>query len=152
MKKMFTLIIVASLSLVAFAQTSIVKPQAMKTLMAKERLSTAIKAVQQPARPEAKLVTSTQQAQFSAQVPYAAAKAPAELEVIELYFPKFDDDPLFYPLDTVVSRNGDTVVTGGDWLFTVKNERYQFNFDIYNYNPETMAGTYTVDDLDVYFS
>ena len=152
MKKILTLIIVASLSLVAFAQTSIAKPQAMKTLMAKERLSTAIKAVQQPARPEAKLVTSTQQAQFSAQVPYAAAKAAAELEVIELYFPKFDDDPLFYPLDTVVSRNGDTVVTGGDWLFTVKNERYQFNFDIYNYNPETMAGTYTVDDLDLYFS
>ncbi|MBR6550572.1 MAG: acid shock protein [Paludibacteraceae bacterium] len=152
MKKILTLIIVASLSLVAFAQTSIAKPQAMKTLMAKERLSTAIKAVQQPARPEAKLVTSTQQAQFSAQVPYAAAKAPAELEVIELYFPKFADDPLFYPLDTVVSRNGDTIVTGGDWLFTVKNERYQFNFDIYNYNPETMAGTYTVDDLDLYFS
>lgn len=152
MKKIFTLIIVASLSLVATYATPLTKKDAIKSLMVKERLSTAIKAVQQPARPEAKLVTSTQQAQFSAQVPYAAAKAPAELEVIELYFPKFDDDPLFYPLDTVVSRNGDTVVTGGDWLFILKNERYQFNFDIYNYNPETMAGTYTVDDLDVYFS
>lgn len=153
MKKIFTLLMVATLSLVAVAQTATVnKAQAMKSLLAKERLSNSIKELQQPARHEAKLLFGNQPTQFPVQVPYAMAKAPAALDTMELHFSSFSDDPVYYPLDTIVSHNGETVITGGDWLFALENERYQFTFDVYNYNPESLAGTYTVENLDVPFS
>ena len=59
MKKIFTFIMLACFSLVAVAQTATQlnsKPQALKTLMAKEHLSNTLQSMQQPARQQAKLV------------------------------------------------------------------------------------------------
>ena len=140
MKKILSLIMVASLSLVAFAQTTLTsQPQALKTIMAKEHLSNMLQSKQQPAHPVQQRVAAKQPAQW---VTYsAAAKAPAQLtglDTTEVYFTSFYDDPMYYD--------------AGDWYFVLRNERYQFNFDIYTNNPATMAGTYTAEDLDVWFS
>ena len=70
----------------------------------------------------------------------AADKAPAQLAALdttEVYFTSFSskDDPYFYP--------------PREWYFTLRNERYQFIFDIVkNTNANSMAGTYTEKDLD----
>ena len=140
MKKIFTLILVASLSLVAFAQSTLnSKPQALKTLMAKEHLSNTLQSMQQPARQQAKLVAK-QPATWNA-TSYAAAKAPAQLnglDTTEVYFTSFYEDPYFYE--------------PSEWYFVLRNERYQFIFDIMNGDPETMAGTYTEKDLEEWFS
>ncbi len=124
MKKIFTLILVASLSLVTFAQSTLnSKPQALKTIMAKEHLSNTLQSLQQPAQRPAQI----------------AAKAPAAtLDTTEVFFTSFYDDPIYYE--------------AGDWYFVMHNERYQFIFDIYTNNPNSMAGTYTEEDLDVWFS
>ena len=72
----------------------------------------------------------------------AAAKAPAQLadlDTTEVYFTSFYEDPYFYE--------------PSEWYFTLRNERYQFNFDIVkNTNAQSMAGTYTEKDLDEWFS
>ena len=74
----------------------------------------------------------------------AAAKAPAQLadlDTTEVYFTSFYDKahPYFYE--------------PCEWYFTLRNERYQFNFDIVkNTNAQSMAGTYTEKDLDEWFS
>ena len=74
----------------------------------------------------------------------AAAKAPAQLadlDTTEVYFTSFYDKahPYFYEPN--------------EWYFTLRNERYQFNFDIVkNTNAQSMAGTYTEKDLDEWFS
>ena len=74
----------------------------------------------------------------------AAAKAPtqfADLDTTEVYFTSFyeKDHPYFIEPD--------------NWFFTLRNERYQFNFSIIKKtNPQTMAGTYTEKDLEEYFS
>ena len=74
----------------------------------------------------------------------AAAKAPAQLadlDTTEVYFTSFYDKahPYFYE--------------PSEWYFTLRNERYQFNFDIIkNTNAQSMAGTYTEKDLDEWFS
>ena len=150
MKKILSFILLACLTLAATAQT---KPQAMKTLMAKEHLSNTLQAVQQPARQQAKLVAE-QPATWTATT--YAAKAPAQLtglDTTEVYFTSFYEDPNFYPADTVVGRQGDTVITNAEWYFVLINERYQFNFDIINNaKPETLAGTYTEKDLEEWFS
>ena len=71
--------------------------------------------------------------------PNAATAQTAEpLDTVELYFESFYADPLY--------------LEAGDWTIILKNERYQFNFDLYNYNPESLAGTYTEKDLDIIFS
>lgn len=154
MKKIFTLILVASLSLVAFAQSTLnSKPQALKTLMAKEHLSNTLQAVQQPARQQAKLVAE-KPATWTATT--YAAKAPAQLaglDTTEVYFTSFYEDPIFTPADTVIGRNNQTVITPAEWYFVLRNERYQFIFDIINNaKPETLAGTYTEKDLDEWVS
>ena len=154
MKKIFTLILVACLSLVAFAQSTLnSKPQALKTLMAKEHLSNTLQSLQQPARQQTKLVAA-QPAEWAATT--HAAKAPAQLtglDTTEVYFTSFYEDPYYIPADTVVGRNGNTVITPAEWYFVLRNERYQFIFDIVNnVNPETMAGTYTENDLEEWFS
>ena len=141
MKKIFTLILVASLSLVAFAQSTLnSKPQALKTLMAKEHLSNTLQSKQQPARQQAKLVAD-KPATWTATT-YAAAKAPAALtglDTTEVYFNSFYEDPYFYE--------------PCEWYFVLRNERYQFIFDIVNNtNPQSMAGTYTEKDIDEWFS
>lgn len=150
MKKILSFILLACLTLVATAQT---KPQALKTLMAKEHLSNTLQSKQQPARQQAKLVAE-KPATWTATT--YATKAPAQLtglDTTEVYFTSFYEDPNFYPADTVVGRQGDTVITNAEWYFVLINERYQFNFDIINNaKPETLAGTYTEKDLDEWFS
>ena len=140
MKKIFSLILVASLSLFAFAQTALTsKPQALKTLMAKEHLSNTLQSKRQPARTQAKRIAE-QPATWNV-TSYTAAKAPAELtgwDTTEVHFSSFYDDPIYYD--------------AGDWYITLDNERYKFIFDIYSDNANSPAGTYTEKDLDIWFS
>ena len=140
MKKIFSLILVASLSLFAFAQTALTsKPQALKTLMAKEHLSNILQSKCQPARTQAKRLAE-QPATWNV-TSYTAAKAPAELtglDTTEVHFSSFYDDPIYYD--------------AGDWYITLDNERYKFIFDIYSDNANSPAGTYTEKDLDIWFS
>lgn len=155
MKKILSLIFVASLSLVAFAQSSLTKqPQALKTIMAKEHLSNTMQSLHKPVRQQSKLVAA-QPVDWSA-ANLSEAKAPAKLtglDTTEVYFTSFYEDPYFIPADTVVGRNGNTVITPAEWYFVLRNERYQFIFDIINnVNPETMAGTYTEKDLEEWYS
>ena len=157
MKKIFTFIMLACFSLVAVAQTVTAlnsKPQALKTLMAKEHLSNKLQSIKQPVRQQTKLVAA-QPAEWTVTT-YTAAKAPAQLtslDTTEVYFTSFYEDPYFIPADTVVGRNGNTVITPAEWYFVLRNERYQFIFDIINnVNPETMAGTYTEKDLEEWYS
>ena len=89
MKKIFTFIMLCALSLVAVAQTAttMTKPQALKTLMAKEHLSNKLQSKQQLALQQAKLVAE-QPATWTATT-YTAAKAPAQLiglDTTEVYF------------------------------------------------------------------
>ena len=151
MKKIFTFILLACLTLVATAQT---KPQALKTLMAKERLSNTLQSLQQPARQQAKRVAAEQPATWTVPTTYTA-KAPAQLtglDTTEVYFTSFYEDPYFYPADTIEGRNG-TIITPAEWYFVLRNERYQFIFDIVNNTKaETMAGTYTEADLEESYS
>ena len=151
MKKIFTFILLACLTLAATAQT---KPQALKTLMAKERLSNTLQSLQQPARQQSKRVAADQPASWTVPTTYTA-KAPAQLtglDTTEVYFTSFYEDPYFYPADTIEGRNG-TIITPAEWYFVLHNERYQFIFDIVNNaKAETMAGTYTEADLEESYS
>ena len=155
MKKIFTFIMLCALSLVTVAQTAttMTKPQALKTLMAKEHLSNTLQSVQQPARQQTKIVAE-QPATWTATT-YSAAKAPAQLaglDTTEVYFTSFHEDPYYYPADTIEGRNG-TIITPAEWYFVLRNERYQFIFDIVNNTKaETMAGTYTEADLEESYS
>ena len=134
MKRFFTFFMVAAISLTAVAQaTWPTKPQALKSLMATERLSNTIKALQQPEPQQATL---------------ADEPTLTQLDTTEVIFRSFYDDPIYTPVDTIVNRNGDTVVVGGDWYISLRNDRYQFIFDIYGASPETPAGTYTEKDLN----
>ena len=124
MKKILSIILLACLTLAATAQT---KPQAFKAMMQQQRLSNTIKSLS------------------------SSAQAPAQInafDTTEVIFRSFYDDPMYTPVETIVNRNGDTVVVGGDWYITLKNDRYQFIFDIYGGTPESPAGTYTEEDLD----
>ena len=140
MKKIFTLIMVASLSLIAFAQSTLTsKPQVLKTIMAKEHLSNTLQSMQHPAQPIQQRVTAKQTAEWGTYS--TAAKAPANLnglDTTEVHFTSFYDDPIYYE--------------SGDWYITVDNERYKFIFDIYSDNATSPAGTYTEKDLDEWFS
>ena len=151
MKKILSIILLACLTLAATAQT---KPQAFKTLMAKERLSNTLQSLQQPARQQAKRVAAEQPATWTVPTTYTA-KAPAQLtglDTTEVYFTSFYEDPYFYPADTIEGRNG-TIITPAEWYFVLRNERYQFIFDIVNNTKaETMAGTYTEADLEESYS
>ena len=134
MKRFFTFFMVAAISLTAVAQaTWTTKPQALKSLMATERLSNTIKALQQPEPQQATLADEPTWTQH---------------DTTEVIFRSFYDDPIYYPIE--VGRGGDTV--GGDWYITLHNDRYQFIFDIYGASPETPAGTYTKEDLDEWYS
>ena len=152
MKKILTFVLLACLSIAATAQT---KPQALKTLMAKERLSNTLQSLQQPARKQTKLVAAEQPATWTVPTAKTALKAPAQLaglDTTEVYFTSFYEDPYYYPADTIEGRNG-TIITPAEWYFVLHNERYQFIFDIVNNTKaETMAGTYTEADLEEMFS
>ena len=139
MKKILSLIMVFSLSLVAMAQSTLTsQPQGLKAQMAKEHLSNTLQAVQQPAQKQQR-VYAKQSADWAI---FSAAKAPAQtagLDTTEVYFSSFYDDPYFYE--------------PCEWYFTLRNDLYQFNFDlIKNTNPNTLAGTYTEKDMDEWFS
>ena len=124
MKKLFSFILLACLSLAAVAQS---KPQAIKAMMQQQRLSNTLHSLS------------------------TSAQAPAQInafDTTEVIFRSFYDDPMYTPVETIVNRNGDTVVVGGDWYITLKNDSYRFIFDIYGGTPESPAGTYTEEDLD----
>ena len=141
MKKIFSLIMVFSLSLVAMAQSTLTsKPQGLKEQMAKEHLSNKLQSLEQPAQIKQQRVEAKQSADWATYS--AAAKAPAQtagLDTTEVYFKSFYDDPYFYE--------------PCEWYFTLRNDLYQFNFDlINNTNPNSLAGTYTEKDMDEWFS
>ncbi len=141
MKKIFSLIMVFSLSLVAMAQSTLTsKPQGLKEQMAKEHLSNKLQSLEQPAQIKQQRVEAKQSADWATYS--AAAKAPAQtagLDTTEVYFSSFYDDPYFYE--------------PCEWYFTLRNDLYQFNFDlINNTNPNSLAGTYTEKDMDEWFS
>lgn len=141
MKKILSLIMVFSLSLVAMAQSTLTsKPQGLKEQMAKEHLSNKLQSLEQPAQIKQQRVEAKQSADWATYS--AAAKAPAQtagLDTTEVYFKSFYDDPYFYE--------------PCEWYFTLRNDLYQFNFDlINNTNPNSLAGTYTEKDMDEWFS
>ena len=149
MKKILSFILLACLTLAVTAQT---KPQAVKTLMAKEHLSNKLQSLEQPVRQQAKLVAK-QPATWEATT-YTAAKSPAQLtglDTTDVYFTSFYEDPYYYPADTVEGRNG-IIITEDEWLFVLRNERYQFIFYIINGASDKLAGTYTEENLDTWQS
>ena len=149
MKKILSFILLACISVATLAQVPQFNP---RSLMEKERLGNAMQTLQE--HPARKIVAQKAAPAQLATTKKSVQKAPAhnEMDTTEVYFTSFYEDPYYFPIDTVVGRNGDTVVTGGDWYFVLKNERYQFIFDIYGGAPDNMAGHYTEKDLDIMFS
>ena len=96
MKKILSLIMVFSLSLVAMAQSTLTsQPQGLKAQMAKEHLSNKLQKLEQPAQNQQR-VDARQSADWAT---FSAAKAPAQtagLDTTEVYFSSFYDDPYFY--------------------------------------------------------
>ena len=137
MKRFFTLAVVALVTMAGFAQTapSINQGQAKKMLLQREALTMNMAANKLADQQEVR----------------AVGAQTNELDTVELVFKSFYEDPYYIPEEVVVSRNGDTVIVGGDWLITLKNDRYQFNFDFYGGTPESPEGTYTVDNLDLIY-
>ena len=97
MKKILSLIMVFSLSLVAMAQSTLTsQPQGLKAQMAKEHLSNKLQKLEQPAQKQQR-VDAKQSADWATYS--VAAKAPAQtagLDTTEVYFSSFYDDPYFY--------------------------------------------------------
>ncbi len=151
MKKILTFILLACMSVASIAQATSMQLD-LRSLMEKERLGNAMQTLQE--HPARKIVAQKAAPAQLATTKKAVQKAPAhnEMDTTEVYFTSFYEDPYYFPIDTVVGRNGDTVVTGGDWYFVLSNERYQFIFDIYGGTPDNMAGHYTEKDLDIMFS
>ena len=151
MKKILTFILLACMSVASIAQATNMQLN-LRSLMEKERLGNAMQTIQE--HPARKMAAQTAAPAQLAPIKRTAQTAPAnsELDTTEVYFSSFYEDPIYFEVDTVVGRQGDTVVTGGDWYFVLKNERYQFIFDIYGGSPDDMAGHYTEKDLDIMFS
>ena len=151
MKKILTFILLACMSVASIAQATNMQLN-LRSFMEKERLGNTMQTIQE--HPARKLAAQTAAPAQLAPSKRTAQTAPAnsELDTTEVYFSSFYEDPIYFEVDTVVGRQGDTVVTGGDWYFVLKNERYQFIFDIYGGSPDDMAGHYTEKDLDIMFS
>ena len=151
MKKILTFILLACMSVASIAQATSMQLD-LRSLMEKERLGNAMQTLQE--HPARKMIAQKAEPAQLATTKKTAQKAPAnnEMDTTEVYFTSFYEDPIYFEVDTVVSKQGDTVVTGGDWYFVLKNERYQFIFDIYGGAPDNMAGHYTEKDLDIMFS
>lgn len=151
MKKILTFILLACMSVASIAQATSMQLD-LRSLMEKERLGNTMQTIQE--HPARKMAAQTAAPAQLAPTKRTAQTAPAnsELDTTEVYFSSFYEDPIYFEVDTVVSKQGDTVVTGGDWYFVLKNERYQFIFDIYGGSPDDMAGHYTEKDLDIMFS
>ena len=149
MKKIFSFILLVCLSVTISAQAM---QYNLRSLIEKERLSNTMQTLQE--HPIRKITAVKAEPAQLAKTKKTAEKAPAneDVEITEVYFDSFYEDPYYFPIDTVVGRNGDTVVTGGDWYFVLQNERYQFIFDIFGGTPEDMSGEYTEKDLDIMYS
>lgn len=150
MKRILTIVLFASITLVAATQAYAIGEQPnLKSLMQKERLSNAVQASQNLPHRVATMKTSEQVSQIPSKTSTKiASKANAmAIDTVELYFDSFYDDPLFYPLE-----DEDGNIIGGDWYIVIRNERYQFIFDIYGGTPQDPSGTYTEEDLDIWFS
>ena len=131
---------VVTLSVVAIAQSSTYKHQDLKSQIAKERLGYVMHTSHDK---PVTLTTMPNALQAKVETNLTAynvtPKAPAaEIDTVEVYFDSFYEDPLFYE--------------AGDWLIVLKNERFQFNFDFFGGTPESPAGTYDIEDIDVWFS
>lgn len=138
MKRFFTVALLACMAMAGFANpqeanASLTKGQAKKMLLQREALNMNLAANKIAQQQDNRAVTEQKN----------------ELDTVELVFKSFYEDPYYIPTDTVISRNFDTIVVGGDWLITLKNEIYQFNFDFYGGSPESPEGTYTVDNFDL---
>jgi len=138
MKRFFTFALLACMAMAGFANpqqanASLTKGQAKKMLLQREALNMNLAANKIAQQQDNRAVTEQKN----------------ELDTVELVFKSFYEDPYYIPTDTVISRNFDTIVVGGDWLITLKNEIYQFNFDFYGGSPESPEGTYTVDNFDL---
>ena len=119
--------------------------------MEKERLGNAMQTIQE--HPMKKIaMQKAEPATFATKKLAPQAPAGEETEYTEIYFESFYEDPFYFPVDTVIGRQGDTIVTGGDWYFVLRNERYQFIFDIFGGTPYDMSGNYTEKDLDIEYS
>ena len=147
MKKILSFILLACLSLVATAQS---KPEALKTFLGKEHLKTVLQYKQQPARQQAQRVAA-QPTTWKTKAYSEAENPTTNLDTTEVYFTSFLEAPIYIPVTTDTTRNGEIVTLGGDWLIVLENERYQFTFDFYGGTPETPAGTYDESNLDTEF-
>ena len=147
MKKILSFILLACLSLVATAQS---KPEALKTLLGKEHLKNVLQHKQQPARQQSKRV-AVQPTTWNTKAYSEAENPTTNLDTTEVYFTSFLEAPIYIPVTTDTTRNGEIVTLGGDWLIVLENERYQFTFDFYGGTPETPAGTYDESNLDTEF-
>lgn len=148
MKKLLSLCIGAFLATTLMAnQPSTIQPlqptkaSVLKELLQQDQLTTAIEASKQ----QTKAVISSGKA--SEELPFLPSKnttispkaaTSTSIDTIELEFDRFYADPLYYE--------------SGDWIIVLQNPLYQFSFDFYNHNPQSCAGTYTVEDLDSWFS
>jgi hypothetical protein len=67
-------------------------------------------------------------------------------DVIEITFNSFDEDPLYTPADTTVSRRtGETIITPANWLVKLEHDTYRFSFNFYG---EDLVGTYSFTEGD----
>lgn len=65
-------------------------------------------------------------------------------DVIEVHFDNFDEDPVYTPADTTVSRRtGHTIITPANWLVKLEHDTYRFSFNFYG---EDLAGTYSLSE------
>lgn len=137
MKRFFTLFLATFVAMLTFATSDQMTNapmnmgQAKKMLLQRETLCSTL----QDLKSKTDVVTNEQ--------------GISELDTIELEFDSFHEDPYYIPVEEVVTRNGDTIIVGGDWIITLMNPRYRFTFDFYGGSPDSPAGTYTVDNLDV---
>ena len=128
MNKFLTLLMVALLGISSIATAQdITKDDAFKQLMQA--------GVKQTKAPEKQSAAATYA--MPTRTAQTAAKA-ATAEPVELYFDSFYSDPIYYE--------------AGDWYIVLRNDRYQFIFDIFGGTPEDPSGTYTEEDLDIWFS
>lgn len=67
-------------------------------------------------------------------------------DIIEITFDSFDEDPLYTPADTTISRRtGETIITPANWLVKLEHDTYRFSFNFYG---EDLVGTYSFTEGD----
>lgn len=131
MKKLTIVCLMALFAMATVAQETPTLKEIMQRTVKKEQL-------QEKHQPKVSKYTVARTEESVLPTAQPAAKAVAEIDTVELEFDGFYDDPLYYD--------------AGDWYFVLRNERYQFIFDVFGGTPEDPSGTYTEDDLDIWFS